>query len=516
MSGSSYHFRTLVVHMRDSMLLFVIAITLTIIAVPTAFAISQRRLTVGTQPQLFVDDALISEMSGAELILHHPVPAEVAIKFDAPWEGDLSTFVTVMYDQGIYRMYYNGDDDSHEPVTCYAESKDGIHWVKLQLGLFAFNGSSKNNIIWMGNDQTLETRKISRYPTFNNTRPKNKQYWILQNGDKVNVPANFSPFRDTNPRAKSSEIYKAIGGMPPMALGSPDGIHWHFLKDTRVMEGEDYDSMNTALYDPRIKRYVAYVRSNKYPGRAGIRSIVRRTSSDFLHWGSGTVIDEQGSPVEQLYTNAITPYFRLPAIFIGLPMRIVEERKAVQDARFGGITDAVFMSSRDGIHFNRQFLDAFIRPGTDIENWMHGSIMPAKGIVPTGPDEISIYYTEHFGYSTNRLRRATLRTDGFVSVHASYMVGSMTTKTFVFTGSNLVINASTSVAGSIRVEVIDVSVEPQKANSLLQSKPFYGDAIDHTVLWTGSGVNLGALAGRPIRLKFVLRDADLYSFHFEQ
>ena len=41
----------------------------------------------------------------------------------------------------------------------------------------------------------------------------------------------------------------------------------------------------------------------------------------------------------------------------------------------------------------------------------------------------------------------------------------------------------------------------------------FGDEIARTVNWNG-GANLGALADRVVRLRFFLREADLYSFRF--
>jgi len=41
----------------------------------------------------------------------------------------------------------------------------------------------------------------------------------------------------------------------------------------------------------------------------------------------------------------------------------------------------------------------------------------------------------------------------------------------------------------------------------------YGDAIDQVVAWK-TGSDLTSLAGRTVRLRFVLQDVDLYSFRF--
>ena len=78
----------------------------------------------------------------------------MAIQFDAPWEGIGSTYVTVMKDDDVYRMYYRsqlpGSGDNEGEVTCYAESQHGITWAKPSLGVCEFEGATDNNIVWTG------------------------------------------------------------------------------------------------------------------------------------------------------------------------------------------------------------------------------------------------------------------------------------------------------------------------------------------------------------------------------
>ena len=96
-------------------------------------------IDIGSRRELFVDQALIERLDGrAELRLHHPTPREVAITFEKPWEGNASGYPTVFQDGNVYRMYYRGHRYIIDPpplrqaqseVVCYAESRDGVHWV---------------------------------------------------------------------------------------------------------------------------------------------------------------------------------------------------------------------------------------------------------------------------------------------------------------------------------------------------------------------------------------------------
>ena len=97
--------------------------------------------------ELFVDHYFTDDFTGTTLKLHHPTPADIAIKYDQPWEtddqGSGSFYTTVFQDGDIFRMYYRG----HITNVCYAESKDGINWDKPALGLFSKKGFEKNNIL---------------------------------------------------------------------------------------------------------------------------------------------------------------------------------------------------------------------------------------------------------------------------------------------------------------------------------------------------------------------------------
>ena len=114
----------------------------------------------------------------------------------------------------------------------------------------------------------------------------------------------------------------------------------------------------------------------------------------------------------------------------------------------------------------------------------------------------------------------TLRTDGFVSVHADYEGGELLTRLLTFEGSNLVLNFATSAAGSIRLELQDAHGQPLPGFAMEESPVIFGDEIEHEVRWQRSHARfnsdkpLARLAGKPIRIRFLLKDADLYSIRF--
>ena len=106
-----------------------------------------------------------------------------------------------------------------------------------------------------------------------------------------------------------------------------------------------------------------------------------------------------------------------------------------------------------------------------------------------------------------------MRLDGFVSINAPMSGGELITKPLRFAGDRLTINFATSAAGDIRVELQGVTGKPHPGFTLGDCSPVFGDAIQRTVTWN-RGSDVSTLVGKPVRMRFVLKDADLYSFQF--
>ena len=217
-----------------------------IILVFTAIAQSAEPIDIGSRRELFVDNHLVERLAGkAELRLHHPIPREIVMVHDEPWEGNNTTYHCVFKDSDRYRMFYVG---RHSTVTqkgqlnigpssfCYAESDDGIHWRKPNLGLCEFQGSTANNIIM---DPAT----------------------AAQHNVRLGAPAVF---RDDNPQATPDARYKTFMqsqsplGMVPMK--SPDGLHWSPMSDKPVITDGAFDSMNLGFWDSERREYRAFWR----------------------------------------------------------------------------------------------------------------------------------------------------------------------------------------------------------------------------------------------------------------
>jgi len=505
---------------------------------------------VGSRREVFAEPSVLERLEGgARLELHSPVPREVVLVHDAPWEGNATAYHQLFREGEWFRMYYqaghlevrDGQLLPRAPSACYAESRDGIHWTKPGLGLHSFGGSTANNIV---------------------ITEEQAQRWKCG----VGGPALFL---DRNPAVAPEARYKGFVtcrdplGMLP--IRSADGLHWEPMVAEPVIRDGAFDSLNLAFWDDVRKEYRAYwryftggVTTSREWKPAGVRAIRTAVSRDFLTWEHQTDLKFGEGPEVELYENGVWPYHRAPQLLLGLPVRYVDRANApsVSDAqggdratpqklagwspslrslpelaqrrdraaiseRFGtALTEGLLMASRDGTHFHR-WDEAFLRPGPERPGtWNYGQQFIAwqpietASELPGGPPELSLYATE--GYWTTsavRLRRYTLRLDGFVSLRGNARGGEAVTVPLRYTGRQLRLNLATSAAGGVRVELQSPAGEPLPGWTFADCDELFGDTLDRAVTWRGEA-DLTRWSGQPVRLRFRLRDADLYAWQF--
>ncbi|MES2596583.1 MAG: hypothetical protein V4662_14655 [Verrucomicrobiota bacterium] len=469
---------------------------------------------IGGRLEIFVDQALIDTMEGAAPQLGQPRPEEISLTFDHPWESNFSAaYMTVLKDGGTYRLYYRGGTKEASTiikagteVTCYAESQDGKTWVKPKLGLVEFEGNKENNII-LG-------------PT------------------KLRSSVNFTAMLDDRPGIPAAERYKGVGSGNGREEGllrfiSPDGIHWKVYSEEIIFEGYKLDSLNVVSWLPAEQCYAIYMRGwseggtpGKPKPREAYRTIARAVSKDFKTWSEPVRMQFSGEEKQRnLYSNATMPYFRAPHILIAMPHRMISEEvvpraeleayKTEIRAIANSIGDVMLMSTRDGTTYDRTFMEAFVRPGMERGAWHARSLFASMGIVPTSDEEMSFYVSTNYGIPSHQIRRYSLRTDGFASIHAGYKGGTMTTKPIRFSGEKLALNYWTSAGGIIRVELLDEAGKPIPGYAAGDCQKIIGNEIRRVVTWGGKE-NLRDLIGKTVRLRFRITDADLYSLRFER
>ena len=225
----------------------------------------------------------MDRLEGLELRLQQPRPENIAIKYDRPWEDSLAFYTTVLKDGDIYRMYYRCRL-ARPRLTCYAESRDGIHWTKPDLGLVEVDGSKANNAI-------------------------------------LPLSGQFCAFLDTRPGVPRSERYKANARdvrAPSSLVGyvSEDGVRWRKIREAPIVPyamENNFDSQNVMFWSEVEQQYVLYARHMV----GGRRATARATSKDFLHWSPQTLMSYSDTgtttPSQHLYTNQDPTLFPRPA-----------------------------------------------------------------------------------------------------------------------------------------------------------------------------------------------------------
>lgn len=479
-------------------------------------------LKIGTRREVCWDEALMDRAEGIRVQMHQPEFRNVALECDAPWEGNTCGYFTLIPDAGQYRLYYRGSNlivdsnderiPTHPTFFCYAESKDGKTFTRKKSGEISFWGSKDNNII-------LDC-----------------------------VRDNISFFRDSNPDCPPDAQYKGLAesGDALWYFKSADGMH--FTKERVLADDGAYDSMNIAFWDADTKQYFLFYRGlhgasapdGKWNGTEErlmhttvIRDVRVRTSPDFVNWSEPQMIQfDPAREDTELYTNQVQKYYRAKHMFIGFPTRYVDRYEDAQNfphlpdwkhrqqlirnwGRSGtAMTDAMIMTSRDGLTFRRTD-EAFLTPGIERDcNWYYGDgyfcygMAETESDLPGAPNEISMYVGFDYRVNPVKLFRYAIRLDGFFSWHCDYEPGNVITKPFIFDGNSLCINFATSVAGYVRIRLLDAE---GTALDGYDSGRLFGNSVDRTVDFEKS---LAELAGTAVRMEISMRDAELYAFQF--
>ena len=467
-------------------------------------------IPIGTQRQLWCDDALIAVNGGAQRTLHQPQKVndgQPVLELDQEWEA-LGTPIlgTVMRDRGRFRMWYRGGGGGpHGGVWCYAESDDGLEWDKPALGLVEYQGSRQNNIYVVGQPQA------------------------------------FTPFVDPNESIPARRYKSAVNSLriDTGLAHSPDGLGWTQFRDGAAITGRASDTISQVLWDPFARVYRLYTRTdygtNQTGEVRGTRDMIAAADADLsdpkswrkvrewcLGWEKG---DRDYHRVRQLYSvngwiHEGVQFALIWALELG-PVDQSDGEKPVRETM-----NAYLATTRDDQEWNLEWVYGgrpLIPPGVPGRfdcRW----IQAAPNII-TWKDKHWLYYvglarshdgqwSPHITGPKGGIGLATIRRDGFISLRAGARSASVTTKALRFNGNRLTVNALTQGGGHVAVELQDAVGNPIPGFALADCEGLVGEEVDRVVRWKrGSAVS--GLAGRPIRMRFVLRDADLFSIKFD-
>jgi hypothetical protein len=496
---------------------------------------------VGNRRQVFIDGRFLAESHQVELHVHQPIKTrEPTIKPEYPWEqGGVGPYSCVLKENKTYHMWYHVMSsvqwhiDKYAGCICYARSEDGIHWEKPHLGIVAYEGDRKNNIVFGHGAAGVKFGQDGGMVFIDPTAPADQKFRLVMNlkeaGEGIHV------------------------------FSSPDGIHWRLTHPSvltaRTQEhGHHLDSQNVIFYDDRLKKYVAYGRKNLGRDGSAGRSVFRAEADDLtgfpvvqdmpvalgpdpldMFHGETAVVDYYLSAAVK-YPWAQDAYYMFPTTYYHyIPGTLREFTKEVPTN--AGPLHTQFAASRDGIRWERYDRRPFVDLGMKGEfDWASSRMI--YGIVPDVEGrEMYMYYrasdwlhgwdrdernkrilTEAgLGASQNIavISRVVLRRDGFVSVRAAYTGGEFVTPLIKFKGSKLALNVDTSATGIVRVGIINKDGQPIDGYRVPHCDRIHtANEANRVVTWRGNA-DVSQFAGQPIRLRFVMRDADLYAFEFQ-
>lgn len=464
----------------------------------------------GPWRRLFLDAGVVEQQQGLDRVFHAAAkhPANPVVKHDKPWEGRSSyagpyLYGTVMWDGGKLRMWYHSHTGSGYR-NCYAESADGIAWTKPNLGLVDFGGSKDNNLL------------LTAMPR-PGTDPPAVELLHCHSPSVIKRPW------ERDPAKRYAFFCYGIARRRNCVGFSPDGLRWTF--DPKIAEKGLFPSgdVQNYFFDPYKSRYVATRKTGNRRGRAAGVAV----SSDGLNWTlptKGPVFgaDDLDPDATQVYGMPVFPY---QGIYIGLPW--------IYNARwfkYGSYGDRrMYEVEKD----SPRTMDCQLAWSWDLINWTRpprreqfiprgkegefdsGMIYTAQAPVQVG-GKLHFYYGGWVGAHSDTKSKAniglaTLRLDGFCSMHAGDAEGWLISRREPFQVPRIAINARTAPNGYVVAELLDKLNNPIAGFTRADCVPFTGDSTRHVLTWKAKALPKELLDADK-KIRFFLKNADLYSY----
>jgi len=471
-------------------------------------------ITLSHQKQLFLDDYIIKSRTSIKRVINPAQKYEgnPVLWASEPWEPELNVlYGSIIQDEGKYKMWYKSGMG-----VGYAESSDGIEWIKPRLDLVRIDGQ-KTNLLFLKREKFKGPEIL---PTF--WEPfgvyKDEQDPDPSRRYKMGFLSIIRPYK--GPRRDPFHLTDRRGlGI----AGSPDGIHWKLIDafaTEAICDGDTH-----WMFDEAHKKYVLYGRTKKtlpeveaawskydwYKQYHSGRAVARLESSDFLKWdftdpATAPVVltaDIEDEPGTEIYSMKVFPY---ESVYIGL----VQVFHARPETCYLDVQLAV---SHDSLKFTRVAGRSAFIPVGPVGSWDRFNHSLANNSPILVGDELRFYYGgrtyrhgpykgEDTGPKGGGIGFATVKKDRFVSLQASFDGGEILTKPLKLIGSNLHINAKSDF-GEIVVEILDVA-----GNSIARSKTIQRDELDILVDWKrGSLKDVKS----PVVLRFTLKNACMFA-----
>ena len=516
--------------------------------VPGAEAPDIQLAPVGLQKQLLVDDYVVAEMENVTREMGEITrenggkPILVA---DEPWEqgNRIAFYMTVLRDEehDKFKMWYLAQMPGHRDFrgreaditgVAYAESDDGINWTKPPVGLkYSELGLRDSDLADDAPD--VDTNIVIQAHGFSCFIDPTV-LWGAPDKYKAAFDSHFDGTPDGGDVNKTCLAY------------SPDGINWTYYNDGQAVTGRAADTQSQILWDPTTWRYMLIARHDliglardevtgdvQMGENRGTRVMAHSRGNDLVNhptaWETLQILGFDRDKWMRRQIHAFTDWI-YEGVHFGF-MGALEHYDGIRPYA-DGTTDLQTRHEKYIVNF-------YISTSRDAVDWELDWVYAEKPLIPRGPagsfdkdgihvpnlitydDRHWIYYcglSERFAHPSPEglfgVGLATLRLDGFVCLEAKDEPGIVVTKPFRLAGNALQVNVDAE-SGEVSVEVLDAVGKPIPGFSANDAIKYEGvDELRLKLQWKGNA-DLSKLEGRPVRLKFHLRNAKLYAFQIQ-
>lgn len=478
--------------------------------VPTA--ITSGVIQANSDTQLFIDDFLIETMSGLRRQLHpfRKHQRNPIFQAQVPWEeGWADPFMsTVVYDRSerCFKMWYRCGP--RHSLKAFAVSEDGVHWQRPDIAASTWNEFDHHNLLGF-DGQIAIWKKPGNNVQFNPNaeRPQDRyQSLFYQHGKTYGV----SRSRDGITWSQPETVRPAYGDVVSLIDDPSQDNYLFFPKYMREHDGFVRRSFAATTLNQLDDPFTA-----AFPFLAGHREDGLVGEAACRAFGSLLPDVTQLSQFHsEIYSVTAIPYEGIIVALYDL-WPVIGNREGPLDMPMKVSRD---MQTWTDVDFPRRAL-SIGRFG----EWDSGMVYGANTMLVVD-DEIRLYYLgANMGHCTNVLPMtrpyhslgvglATLRLDGFASLRPfENQTGTVTTRPMVLQGQQLFLNADCRTGGWIKVELLDADDRPLPGFTMAECEPVQGDSLHHCVRWKNNRP-LSAATPSPIRIRFTVRNADLYSF----
>ncbi len=467
--------------------------------------------------------------SGVGLAVQEAEPSRVVMRREKRWEAGNIHYPCVIREGDRYRLWYGSFADTEDPwvkagnvpgkmpgLWCYAESADGFEWERPNLGIYEYDGSTENNILFAGEDvgSHYSYMNVMRDPRGSDAE-RYKGIGITGRFWVDGRPAGRQEVMELRARREAAgdagDIGANIRSQVVVTGGvSPDGLHWTHLKDPIMEPPWLLDTQNILSYDPNIGKYVIYLRS----GRERRRAVSRYEAEDFRGpWTNHMMVltaEPDDPPDWDIYAPCYCRHPHGGHLMFFSPYR-----------RASDLLDVYLAVSHDGKLWyrpQRKPVIPLFEP--------YGSLYPTPDLVELGEDRWGLLTLacprphnlgdlggteEYFWAMWPRDRLVAWEAEDYAEFALSEQECA---------GEQLKLNFKGQQPGAfVKVEIVDgglpdrsraAAPPPLQGYSFDDCDALRGDELDAVVSWKGRS-DLASLRGRRIHLRFRMARTRLFS-----